>query len=47
MYEASVYLVDEAGVPYWDQKVKDIAAQIQLQDDRERFSGSPIAIKVS
>lgn len=47
MLEASEYLMDEQGVPYWDSKYQAVAAQVQAQDKRERFSGSPIAIKRS
>lgn len=47
MLEAATYLMDEQGVPYWDQRFQAIASQVQLQDTRERFSGSPIAIKAS
>lgn len=47
MLEAAEYLMDEQGVPYWDSKYQSIATQVQAQDKRERFSGSPIAIKRS
>jgi len=47
MLEAATFLMDEQGVPYWEGRYQSVAGQVQSQDKLERFSGSPIAIKVS
>lgn len=45
MLEAGTYLGDTAAVQYWGQRFTQIAQDVQDADKRERFSGSPLAMK--
>lgn len=46
MREAATYLADDQAVQYWTQRYQAIVQAVQAADRRERFSGSPLAIRV-
>jgi hypothetical protein len=41
MKEAAAYTMDADAVGYWEDRYQSYKAQVQSQDDREWFSGSP------
>lgn len=41
MKEAAAYTMDADAVGYWEDRYQSYKAQVQAQDDREWFSGSP------
>ena len=47
LIEAATYLMDETGVPYWEQRYTQIAQAVMTREVRERYSGSPIQVRVS
>lgn len=46
LLEASTYLDDQPGVQYWTQRYGEISQDVQQSDKLERFSGSPLMIRV-
>lgn len=44
--EAAPFLQDDARVALWEKKYAQIAARVQLNDEQEEFSGSPLAATV-
>lgn len=46
LLEASTYLDDQPGVQYWTQRYGEISQDVQQSDKLERFSGSPLMMRV-
>ena len=47
MVEGCAYLVDQTGMEYWQQKFQQLMGAVQQADKNERWSGSPLAMRVS
>ena len=46
LLEASTYLDDQPGVQYWTGRYGEISQDVQQSDKLERFSGSPLMMRV-
>jgi hypothetical protein len=44
--EAEPFLQNDARIPLWEKKYDQIRARVQLDDEQEEFSGSPLAATV-
>lgn len=46
MLEAATYLADDEAVQYWTQRYQAVAQDVEQSDKLERYSGSPLMMRV-